>query len=176
MVVPNSGGYTLFGTNSASMKDSISREHNKLLTQHHIPKYRYLVDRLISSSAVLYEIFEAIRAVSPRWYKQVKGSIVGMMMRRYIVFYDKPQWFGYYGDFLFASNYSQIKLYIDKIISVLKHNYNLEKKYYKTSIPKKQLIYLSKLWANDMLPLCEKLVPKWKALQEKDRECSSSLK
>ncbi len=152
MVVPNSErGYTLFSIGTAEMRTHISEYESKLLFQHHTKKYYHLVDRLTMLSSEIKSILEAVSEVSSHWHKVVKGTLINMMLRRYLVYTRNPQHYGYYGNYIFAANYCQLKMYLQKIAKVLICNYGFEDKYYKLDIAKKKLFKLSKLWADYIL-------------------------
>ncbi|MDB2562197.1 hypothetical protein N9X61_01185 [Sulfurimonas sp.] len=170
MVVPNSGGYTLFSTTVRDMDGSMSRYHSKLLFQHKTKNYHHLFDRLVMSCPHLQEVVNFIKTVGndQHWFRTFRGSVLNLMLRRYMLFVSSPNQYGFYGDFIFASNYSILKNYLDNIIGVLKHEHGLPNKYYRILIPKPKLIALSKLWANEMIPLCTTLLPKWDKLREKN--------
>ncbi len=165
MVVPyNDEGYTLFSISTAEMSEYISRYESKLLFQHHTKKFYYLVDRLALLNSEIRSVLNAVKEVSEHWYKVVMGSLINMMLRRYMVFVLYPQQHGYYGDYFFAANYSQLKAYLQRVIGVLIHNYGFEDKYYALWIPRQELIKSSKLWGDAMIPFCETLIPKFKRI------------
>jgi len=155
-------GYSLFGIRDKEL--DITQDNAKLLFQHHSKDYYYLVDRIVMVSPEWKVVFDAIGGVSKRWLKSVKGRIVGIMLRRYMMYLDNPQWYGNYGDYFFASTYSIIKSYLQRVIKVLINNYGLHNKYYKLQIPKHKLIKLSELFYTGMIPLCERLLPRYRKM------------
>ena len=158
MVVPNSKiGYTLYSIGTAEMRIYIDKYKSKLMFQHHTKNYYHLVDKLAMLNSEIRDILDAVKRVSTHWYKVVKGSLINIMLRRYMVYVMNPQHYGYYGDYIFAANYCQLKMYLQKIAKVLICNYNFEDKYYKVQINKMKLFKLSELWANNMIPLCMRL-------------------
>ena len=87
-----------------------------------------------------------------------------------MVYLRNPQWYGYHGNVIFASNYSLSKYYLERTVKVLIIRDGFEQGYYNFKIPKKKLLQLSELWAEALIPVCEALMPKWRRLQEKDEE------
>jgi len=161
MVIPNDvDGYTLF-----SIDDSeISTYTSKLLFQHHSKKFYHLFDRLTMVNEELKYISDYISGISESWSIKFKGRIINRVLRMIIIYADKPKHYGYYGNYIFAASYSYIKHYIQQIIKLLILDYGLPNKYYKLQIKKKDLFYISELFANAMLPLCEELLPKYRKL------------
>lgn len=157
MIVPNSErGYTLYSIGTAEMRTHIDKYKSKLLFQHHTKKYYYLVDRLAMYNSEIRDILDAVKRVSTHWFKVVKGSLINMMLRRYMVYMMNPQQYGHYGNYIFAANYCQLKMYLQKIAKVLICNYGFEDRYYKLHINKKKLFELSELWANKLMVVVEK--------------------
>jgi len=168
MVIPyDKEGYTLVSISTAEMNESITRYQSKLLFQHHTKNFYYLVDRLALVNSEIRTVLNAVKEVSDHWHKVVMGSLINMMLRRYMIFVLYPQQHGYYGDYFFASNYSQIKAYLQRTVGVLIHNYGFEDKYYALRLPRNELIKASKLWGDAMIPFCETLIPKFQSIIEK---------
>ncbi len=168
MVIPNDAdGYTLFSIDTSE----ISPYTSKLLFDRKSKEFYYLFDRLLSSSEELRYISGIIFGVSEYWFRQFRGKILNKLLRAYMLYVDKPQQFGFHGDYIFAANYSMIKKYIQQNIKSIKlHNLSDDyiDRYYKLQIPYKTLLKLSKLFADAMIPLCEKLLPKYRKLTAKD--------
>ncbi len=155
-------GYSLFGIRDKEV--DISQDNAKLLFQHHSKDYYYLVDRMVMVSPELKVVMDSVGGVSKRWLKSVKGRIVGMMLRRYMMYLDNGNWYGNHGNYFFSANYSIIKSYLQRVIKVLINNYGLHNKYYKLQIPKSKLIKLSELFYTGMIPLCERLLPRYRKM------------
>ncbi len=165
MVVPNDvDGYTLFSKHNRDVNKEIPTYTTKLLFQHKTKQFYHLYDRLLMVSPALKFISDYIKNISHSWYVSFRGKILNLILKRFLLFVDNKQQFGYFGDYVLSANYSQVTYYVDNIIGVLKHNYGLEDKYYHTKIDKKDLHYLSKVFAGEMIPLCLELLPKYRRL------------
>ena len=81
-----------------------------------------------------------------------------------MVFISNPHWFGSYADTIFASNYSQVKAYLQRIVKVLNLNYNTNLGYMRFKLKRKDLLSVSLRWTNEVLPLTMRLLDKYKRL------------
>ena len=167
MYVDKLDGYSQRSISTAEMNSLMSRKTSKLLFQHHTHKYYYLVDLLVSKCPDLKLLFNTVKEISSNWYKNIYGSIINMMLRRYMVYLDNPQWFGSYADTIFATNYSQVKAYLQRIVKVLNTYYSARLGYMKFNVKRKDLLVLSERWINGALPLVTKLQSKYYKLEGK---------
>ena len=165
MYVDKLDGYSQRSISTAEMNSLMSRKTSKLLFQHHTHKYYYLVDLLVSKCPDLKLLFNAVKEISSNWYKNIYGSIINMMLRRYMVYLDNPQWFGSYADTIFATNYSQVKAYLQRIVKVLNLNYHCNLGYIRLKVPRRDLLSLSSRWTVGLLPLCLEQINKYKKLE-----------
>jgi hypothetical protein len=167
MYVDELNGYSQLSISTAIMNSLMSRKTSKLLFQHHICKYYHLVDMVVSKCPDLRLLLDTVKGISSHWHKNIYGSIIGMMMRRYMVYIDNPQWYGNYADTIFATNYCQVKAYLQRIVKVLNSKYKAKLGYLTLKLSRKDLLILSNRWTQNILPLCIKLQPKYKNLKDK---------
>jgi len=164
MVIPNSNGYTLFSIDTSD----ISPYASKLLYQNRARKFNYLFDRLITVCPDLKEMVGYIKQVSESWYLKFRGRTITFILRVFTIYSANPQHYGYFGDFVMASNYSKLKHYFQKIVKTLITTHEvIPNRYYGFQIPRDKLIKISKLFGNDMLPLVnDKIVPQYLELKD----------
>jgi len=144
------------------------RYKSSLLLKHRTKKFQYLADRMIMVNPQLKELLSYVRdKVSVRWYKTIRGRILGLVMVRYMVYHMNPQHYSHRLDLVLFANYSIIQNYLQRIVKVLIKNYGLEDKYYGLKIQKQKLYELSKLWANDMFDTSLKMVEHYHKLHPK---------
>ncbi len=163
MIIPNSDGYTLFSLDTSHISTNTSR----LLLQHRVKKYRYLFDRLLMVCPDLVELVGYIKKVSKSWFERFRGRTITFIMRVLVVYAATPQRYHYSGDYIMASNYTKLRFYFQRIIKVMRNLYNIPKRKYKFEIKKQNLFYISKLFANDMIDECIRLVPRYEMLLAK---------
>ena len=157
MIVPNDAeGYTLFETDTSDM----TKKHTRYLFQHHIKNYYHLYDRLMMYSPDLKELDSMIKKISPSWQKRLRGRVLTHFLKAFQVFSATPQSFGYFGDYIMACNYGKLRAYFKKLIKMMIKVYGIPNRYYHFNIERKDLYYISNIFASQMLPLTNKLVPK----------------
>ncbi len=167
MFVDELNGYSQRSISTVEMNSLMSRKTSKLLFQHHTSKFYHLVDLLASKCKEIQHLLETVGSISSNWYKNIYGSIINMMLRRYMVFISNPQWFGSYADTIFATNYSQVKAYLQRIVKVLNLHYNANLGYMRFRLKRRDLLSVSTRWTNEVLPLTMKLLEKYKRLNSK---------
>jgi len=160
MIVPNSDGYTLYSTDVSDM----SYYTSKLLFQHKSKNYYHLFDRLQMVCPELVELVGLIKKVSTGWFIRFKGRVITFMLKAFITFAVNPQHYSHYADYLFAANYTKLRFYFQRLIKVLILKHGLYPKKYKFELKKKDLFYMSKLFAHSMLDDMVELVPRYKML------------
>jgi len=163
MIVPNSNGYTMYSIDTSDISTNTSR----LLLQHRVKKYGYLFDRLMAYSADLRSLVGYIKEVSMSWFKRFKGRVITFIMRILVVYAATPQRFGYQGNYVMAANYTQLRFYFQRLIKVFVLKYGLPRRKYKFEIKKKDLFYISSVFAGKMLDECVELVPRYEMLMAK---------
>ena len=168
MVVPNSNGFTLYSIDTSD----ISSYTSKLLLQHKSPKYAYLFDRLTMVCPELKLMVDFIKTISDGFYRKFRGRVVAFIMKLLVVYSANPQRYHYSGDYIMASNYSQLKYLFQRLVKMLIKVYGYEKRLYHFHIKKKNLIYISKLFANDMIDECIGLVPRYEKLMVRQNDSS----
>ncbi len=164
MIIPDSGGYTLFETDTSEM----SKKTTRYLFQHNIKKYYYLYDRLLMVSPDLKVLNGYIEKVSPSWQKRLRGRVLTHFLKAFVVFSANPQHYGGYGDYIMASNYGRLIEYLKRLVKMMIKVYGIpSNKYYGFGIKKDELYYLSGVFASRMIPDTMKLVPKYESLMSK---------
>ena len=164
MFVDELNGYSQRSISTAEMNSLMSRKTSKLLFQHHTRNYYHLVDLLASKCKEIQHLLETVGSISKNWLKNIYGSIINMMLRRYMIFTSNPQWFGSYADTIFATNYSQVKAYLQRIVKVLNLNYCANLGYMRFKLKRQDLLGISSRWTNEVLPLTMKQLDKYKRL------------
>ncbi len=166
MVVPfDKEGYTLYAVNTSE----ITNRTSKLLFQHKAKKYYYLFDRLLSYSSELRELVELIKNISMSWFARFKGRVITSIMRELVVYAATPNRYGNFGDYIMAAGYTQLRFYFQRLIKVLIKKYGLYPKKYKFEIKKKDLFYISSVFAGKMLNECVEMVPKYERLMSEQK-------
>jgi len=145
----------------------ISRKDRHKLLQHRSKHYHHLIDRMAMVNPDLREVLSYVRDnVSKKWYSTIKGSLIGLMMIRYMHYFLYPQQYAYRGDLILFANYFLLQQYLFRIVGVLIHEYNLPNRYYGFKIKKDKLYKLSELFYDEMEDVVtEKLVPQYKKLE-----------
>lgn len=149
----------------------VSRKNRHLLLKNRSKNYHYLIDRFVMVCPELNELLSYVRdTISKKWYSTIKGSLVGLMLVRYMHYYMYPQQYAHRGDLIFFANYFLLQQYLFRIVGVLKHNYNMPKdKYFRFRVKKDKLYKLSELFYDEMHGVVtEKLVPHYKKLHALD--------
>jgi len=116
-------------------------------------------------SPELQRLIEAVGEVSEHWVKNIKGSLVGMMLRRYMVFFDNPQHYGHVGETFFATNFSQLIAYLRRIVKAVQIGYGYDFGYMSFKLDKQVLLELSRLWFVEMQELVYGLLSKYRSLE-----------
>ncbi len=144
----------------------IPRKISKLLTQHRTKPYLHLLDRMIMVNPDLKEMLEFVKSkVSENWYKTIRGSILGLFMRRYMLCLMNPQQHAHRMDLILFANYSIIKNYLQRTVKVLISEYGLKNRYYRFKIKTNELYKLSELWSEELFEVCSnKMIPHYKKL------------
>jgi len=142
---------------------------NRNLIKHRTKQFQHLVDRLLLVCDEMRGVLSYVNSeVSENWYKTIRGTILGMLLVRCMIYQMNPVHYKYRGDLIFYANYSIIKNYLQRIIKVLICNYGLEDKYYKLFVPKQKLYQLSELFYDSMYDDSLKMVIHYHKLHPKE--------
>jgi len=167
MKVPNDvDGYTLYEINT----DDMSKKHTRYLFQHHIQNYYHLYDRLMMINPDLKELDGMIKKISPSWQKRLRGRVLTHFLKALVVYSTNPQHYGFHGDYIMAANYGTLRAYFKKLIKMMIKVYGITDRYYHFMIQRKDLFYMSKVFASQMIPFTLELVPKHLRLLNESQE------
>lgn len=154
-----------------SEKQLVDKRVRHLLLQHRSKHYHYLVDRLVSVCPDLLHLFDELERVGYRkTLVDIKGRLVGYMMIRYMEYFLNPQQYAFKGDLILHANYVMLVKYLTGKVGRLKHEGIIPQYYYTFKILTPKLYQMSKLWANDMMPLVkDKMIPHYHKLAENEK-------
>ena len=157
-------GGEVIGMTYADERQFLSRYERFLLTHHHTRHFYHLFDAMVRVNPNLQKMLDFIhKNISERWAKNIRGRVINDLMVRYLYFSLHPQQFAFKGFLVLYANYFYIQQYLQRLACVLVNEYGFEDKHHNFTIKKNNLLKLSKLWANEMLPYVEdKIVPKYK--------------
>lgn len=174
LVIPNSkDGYRQNSISDMEIRDVFGLNHyskkewNKKLAlafNYTAPKHYNLIDRWRMISPEFDDFMKRLEDFSPRWYKTVRGQLINRSIQRLVVYLRHPQRYDYQAEYIFASSFSILRVFLTNLMWRLNKYLPKEQQVhpYQFKIPKAKLIKLSKLFADELMDDAIKIHEKYK--------------
>jgi len=153
--------WEVFGLNYRGMKEPNLKQ--KYAFNHTAPKHYDLVDRWRMNSGELDSFLSALEAFSPNWYRNVRGKLINLTIKRLVIVLRHPMRYNYQAEYIFASSFSYLRVMLTQNMWQLQKYLPKEQqvKPYSFKISKAKLIMLSKLFADALMDDAIKIKKKY---------------